>query len=113
MRALVIIAATLAVGLGTAGCSAAKDKADSAAAAAKSKAAAEVKSQVQDQICDLVQDKQLSDADRQKLSSLVEQAKKVKVPDSVLEPAQSLLSKSGGSSAKTEINELRQRCGLG
>ena len=112
MRALALVAASLAIGMGTLGCSAAKDTADSAANAAKSAAAAEVKSQVQDQICDLVKDKQLSDADRQKLKSLVEQAKKVKIPDDVLEPAQALASKGGGSQAKSEINELRQRCGL-
>lgn len=90
------------------GCSAAQDTVNKASDAAKSAAATEVQQQVEKKICDLVQDQKLSDSDRQKLSSLLDQAKQLNLPDEFLEPAQKLADK--GADAKSDLEDLRARC---
>jgi transcriptional/translational regulatory protein YebC/TACO1 len=108
MRPLAIAAASALI-LVLSGCSAAQDTADKAAGAAKSAAAAEVQQQVQQQICELVQDEKLSADDKAQLSRLLEQAKQLKLPEDILEPAQQLVEK--GSQAKSDLENLRARCG--
>ena len=108
MRPIAVALASTVVAWGLLGCSGADDTVDAAASAAKSAAAAEIKEQLQSQICDLVADERLSADERAKLSSLLEQAKKVNLPDDILSPLQDLAEK--GSSAKQDVQELRERC---
>ena len=108
MRALAIALAGAVAACGLLGCSAADDTVDAATSAARSAAAAELSEQVQSQICDLVADEKLSDDERAKLSSLVEQAKKINLPDDIVSPLEGLAEK--GASAKQDVQDLRERC---
>ena len=108
MRVIAIAVASTVVTWGLLGCSAAEDTVDAASSAAKSAAAAEVQDQVRTQICDLVKDEKLSDDEQQKLSSLLDKAKQLNLPDDIVTPLQDLAEK--GSSAKQKIDDLRETC---
>jgi hypothetical protein len=108
MRALALAASGTVVAWSLLGCSGAGDTVDAAKSAARSAAAAEVKDQVQSQICDLVKDEKLSADERAKLSSLLDKAQQLNLPDDILGPLQDLTEK--GASAKQDLADLRERC---
>lgn len=104
MRAPVLLLLTLLIAAGGTGCSAAQDTVDSASAAARSAAAAEVRDQVEKQVCQLIEDNKLSAADKEKLRTVLEQARKVDLPDEITEPLNDLVT---GSDTAQDISDLK------
>jgi hypothetical protein len=95
-----------------AGCSQVEDAASGAADAAgdraKKEASDAVSSAVRGQICALVSDGQLSDADIKSLSRVLDRAHDSGLPDELLDPAHDIVSEGEASAAK--VSEIRRNC---
>ncbi len=95
-----------------AGCGVAQDAAEGARDAAVDRASTAasqaVADAVQDQICAVVGDGQVSEADLDQLRSAVDQASSAGVPAEVLDPARDLLER--GDAANQSLADLQERC---
>jgi nucleotide-binding universal stress UspA family protein len=112
-RSNALVAVVPAVLLALAGCSAAENAVSEATQSAKAGASSAVSdaagNAVRDQICRLVRDGNVSEADLEQLQQLVDRAGEAGVPESVLGPARDL-AKAGGDQGAAQIETLQQRC---
>jgi hypothetical protein len=101
-RPLLTVAAFLLAVPAVSGCEQAQERAEEEA----SKAAANA---VKGQICQLVGDGQLTDADISALTRIVDRAHDIGVPAEVLDPAHEITKAGEASGAK--LTELQNACG--
>jgi hypothetical protein len=104
MRIARPLLAAAALGLavsGVTGCEQAQERAEQEASEA---AASAIKSQ----ICSLIGDGELSDAELKALSQILDRAHDINVPDDVLNPAHEIVTAGEATTAK--INELKSGC---
>jgi len=105
------LATLLAVGV-MCGCSVAEDAASDAADAAKRRAQQEaseaVAAAVETQICALVRDGQVTEADVSALRRVLDRAHGAGVPKEVLDPAHDIVNEGEASAAK--VDQLRRNC---
>jgi nucleotide-binding universal stress UspA family protein len=91
------------------GCSQAEEAASNAASEAASRAAGAAADQVRGQICQRLQDGQVSAQDKQVLSGLVEAARSAGVPEDITGPL-GQVAQSGDQVPAEAVGQLQQAC---
>ncbi len=92
-----------------AGCSAAEDVASEAGSAASSAAAGAAEREVRQAVCPLVEDRQISDADRDALAGAIDVARAAGVDSPLLDDAEDVLG-SDGTPPESTVARLAEDC---